>query len=240
MSSWLELQEWYLEHAVDEFPWEEWIQELEHIMPMPVYSIARILDPCQAYDMAVHAVHWPCGEYLQSVNVPPMLVQHIKAIGLRYMHQVVYMARAMYSHCSRYVAGVPRVCCPPTGHLDHLEAVPLHCIVALARATLTPLPAEGLHAWLAGTVIYGCRRVYRINNVYRSRKRSGRKGRKHLASAEANEAAEKVMANVNQAFAGIVELSPRFAPLFSCYVACVAPGHISLVLSAVPRAPFDE
>lgn len=240
MSSWLELQEWHLKHSLLTFPWQEWIEQLQHTLPMPVYDIRRILDTCQAYDMAVYAAHWPCDKDIQQVNVPLGLVQHINALGLQHPRQVVYMARALYSHCSRYVTNVPRVCCPPTTHIDDLDAVPLLHVLALARATLTPLPASGLHAWLTDTIMHGFRHVHRVHSTYRSSKPPGRKGRKHSASTEARDVADKLLIGVNQAFAGIVALSPRFAPRFSCYVASVAPGHITLVLSAVPHIPFDE
>jgi len=240
MSSWLELQEWYLKHAVHSFPWQEWIEELQHTLPIPVYDITRILDTCQAYDMAVHAAHWPCDKDIQQVNIPPKLVQHINALGLQHSRQVVYMARALYSHCSRYVTNMPLVCCPPTAHIDELDAIPRLHLLALARATLTPFPAKRLHTWLAAAIMYGCRHVHRVHSTYRSDKPPGRKGRKHSASAEARDVAEKAVAGVNQAFAGIVALSPRFAPRFGCHVTSVAPGHITLVLSAVPHVPFDE
>ena len=118
--------------------------------------------------------------------------------------------------------------------------MPQQHVRELARATLTPLPAEGLHAWLSCTVMHGSRRVYRLSNKHRSRKSSGRKGRKHSASAEAREIADKVLAATNQAFDDIVALSPRFAPRFCCHVVSVGSGRINLVLSAVPRAPSDE
>ena len=172
--------------------------------------------------------------------MPPALVRHIKSLGMQYVQQVVYMARALYSHCSLRVTGVPRVCCPPTDHIDRIQAVPLKYVFSLARATLTPLPAAGLHAWLTSVVMYGSRRVYCTHNVYPSCKTSGRKGRRHSVSTEARVVADKALTEVSQVFAGIMQLSPRFAPRFSCYVASIASGRISLVLSAVPPAPFDE
>jgi hypothetical protein len=240
MSSWIELQEWHAMHGVDAFPWQEWIGELQRVLPLPVYDITRVLDPSQVHDMAQHAAHWSPDMHVQRVHVPPCLARHIAALDLQYSSQVVYMARALYSHCSRYVTGVPLVCCPPTTHLDHVEAVPQQHVRELAHATLTPLPAEGLHAWLSCAVMHGSRRVHRLSNRHRSRKSSGRKGRKHSASAEAREIADKVLAATNQAFDDIVALSPRCAPRFCCHVVGVGSGRISLVLSAVPHAPCDE
>ena len=234
------MQDWHATHVVGAFPWEEWIEELQYVLPLPLYDITRVLDPSQAYDMALHAAHWSPDKHVQRVHIPAGLVRHITALDVHCPSQVVYMARALYSHCSRYVTGVPRVCCPPTAHLDHVEALPPHHVLALVRATLTPLPAEGLYAWLSCVIMYGSRRVHRLCNRYRSRKSSGRKGRKHSVSVEAREIADRVVAGTNQAFDAIVALSPRFAPRFCCHVVSVASGRINLVLSAVPHAPCGE
>jgi hypothetical protein len=237
MSSWIELQEWHAEHALETFPWSEWIESLTNVFPMPVHDLPRILDTCAAYDIALHAAHWDPAEPVQPVRIPRDLDDMIRSLALHHCTQRMYMARALYAHCSKYVAGVPRIVNPPTDHLDQIEAVPLSHVHALAQATLTPVPARHLYCWLTNAVQYGSTRQLRMCNKHRTHRSSGRRGRKHSSAAESREITESVLVMTRAAFDAIVALSPRYAPTFSCHVISVASGRVNLVLSSQPRAP---
>lgn len=237
-SSWVELCMWYDLHGLGDFPWDEWIDELE--LPMPLYSLSKILDASAAYDMAVHALHWQGGEDLRPVRLTKHMSKMMRAVGVCAPSQQMYMARALYAHCTRYVTGMPAVRNPPTNHLDFLPVVPHENLLRLASATLTPMPADSISAWLERAIVHHDCRPTKITNVYRSKRTSGRRARKHSAVAEHSAVRESTQAMADEALAAIMDLSPRHVPSLTCQVTGVSTGRVSLVLCAQQHAPCDE
>lgn len=240
MSSWLELQEWLDTHAVNTYPWPEWLTELQNVLPMPVYDVTYVLDTCAVYDMAVHAAHWSPEKYVQPVHTTRAMWAHVHALGLHSRQQCMYMVRALYSHLCKYITGVPRVVPPVTDHIALTEAVPCGHMSALARGTYTPLPAKHLSAWLMNAIVHGSRNRLRLSNTYHSRQSSGRRRRMVHSTSHLNRAmAEDVLENTHVAFQAIVALSPRFAPHFSATIVSIGSGKITLDLFSSPPALSD-
>lgn len=240
MSSWLEFCCWHDTYALDRFPWSEWVKAVEPVLPMPVYDLPRILDAAAAYDMAMHALHWPGGDDLPPVYVPTRLTPLLRDIGLQHPWQHLYIVRALYAHCSRYVTALPRIVNPPTYHLDELPVVPLAHVQALATATLTPAPAANLTYWLESVLMHGLMNPLYVRTKFRTGRASARRGRKHSPELENRAVAEKAQHMTDGALAAIVALAPKHVPRLKCRVLTVGSGVLTLVLSAQPRAPSDE
>lgn len=213
----------------------------ERCIPMPIYDLRRILDASAAYDMAVHAVHWRDSSELRPVRVPRELSAALCAIGMRQHGQQMYMARALYAHCSRYTIGVIRIQDPPLDHMESIPLLPREHSDALARATRTPLPASVLMYWLDRVIRYGSTRPLTLRNRHMHRQAScGRRSRKHSPATESRAIADQVQHATEHALASIAALAPEHVPRLSCHVCMVASGYVNLVLYAQPRAPCDE
>ena len=154
MSSFVENCAWHAGFALGEYDWDGWIARLSDVLPMPVWDVPRILDSSAAYDMAVHARHWQGGE-MRSVNIPGGLEHHIWQLDL-HGEQVQYFARALYSHCVRYVAGMPRIRAPPTDHMDCTSVVPAAQFESLASAISCRSDSSRhmLQCWLENVLVY--------------------------------------------------------------------------------------
>ena len=237
MSSWLQLCSWHDQYALGLFPWDQWVACLT--LPMPIYDLPRILDAAAAYDMAVHALHWPGGADLTPVRLTTHMARMMQSIGVVQHAQQVYMARALYAHCARYVTGVPRICDPPTYHVDNLPTVPYENICSLAHATLTPLPAPSISAWLDRTLRGNVYTPLRLSNAFRSTRTSGRRGRKHSCALEHKAVAEQAQQLTDDALRELTALAPLHVPVLACQVIAVAAGKLTLVLTAQPRPPCD-
>jgi hypothetical protein len=240
MSSWIELCSWHETHELGDFPWPDWVRAVEPFIPMPLYDLSRILDAAAVYDMAMHAMHWQGGDDLRPVNMLPGLTHMLRGIGMTHPRQRLYMARALYAHCSRYVTGVPRIVDPPTYHLDELPVVPLRHVQALATATLTPAPAANLTYWLENVLMHGILFPLHVRTKFRTGRASARRGRKHSPALENRAVAEKAQHLTDDALAAIVALAPEHVPRLKCRVLSAGSGVLTLVLSAQPRAPSDE
>lgn len=241
MSSWLELRVWHQTHALGVFPWDEWIVHVQHCIPLPVYDLLRILDASAAYDMAVHAVHWRGDGELRPVLLPHTLSAALSAVGMRQHGQQMYMARALYAHCSRYTIGVARIQDPPLDHMECIPLMPQEHSDALAHATRTPLPASALMYWLDNVIRHGSTRPLTLRNRHmHCRAPSGRRSRKHSSAMESRAIADQVQCATDHALANIAALAPEHVPRLSCHVCMVASGCVNLVLYAQLRAPCDE
>ena len=146
MSSFVENSAWYATFDLGVFDWSEWIATIP--LPMPVYDISRILDSAAAFDMAMHARHWT-GTHLEGLRIPDALRHHMNVIGITSLQQHQYMARALYSHCARYVTGMPRIREPPTDHMGTTAVVPPERFEALATAVMAndPCMRRTLECW---------------------------------------------------------------------------------------------
>ena len=190
--------------------------------------------------MAMHAMHWQGGAGLRQVNMPTRLTPLLRDIGLRHPWQHLYMVRAMYAHCSRYVTALPRICDPPTDHLDSIPVVPPAHVQALADATLTAAPAANITHWLENVLMCGIMSPLHVRTKFRTGRASARRGRKHSPALENRAVAEKAQHLADEALAAIVALAPEHVPRLKCRVLSVGSGVLTLVLSAQPRAPSDE
>ena len=239
-SSWVELCGWHQTHALGDFPWREWVQDLAEHLPLPIYDLPRILHVTEAYDMAMHAVHWQGGSELRPVNVPHGLAHMMRGIGLALARQRVYMARALYAHCSRYVTGVPRICDPPRGHLGDLPVIPLPHLQKLAAATLTPAPAHNLSHWLERVLQHGIMQPLHVRSKFKSGRASRRRGRKHSPQQQNRAVADLAQYLTDTALADIMALAPAHVPRLWCHIVAVGGGTLTLALSAQPLALCDE
>ena len=237
-TSWLELCQWHDRFALLEFPWDEWLRALE--LPLPIYDVTRILDASAVFDMAVHALHWPAAEPLNPVNMTPHMRLMMRRIDVKEPHQQVYMARALYAHCSQYVTGVPRICNPPTHHIDDLSIVPHDNLVLLAQATLTPMPATCISDWLVRTLRYGARSPLILRSRFRTTRSCGRRGRKHVVSLECKAMIEKVQHATDHAIVALTALAPQHVPQIACTVSAAAVTVLTIALSVPQRTPCDE
>lgn len=237
-SSWIELRTWHACYELGKFPWDQWIQELQ--LPLPVYDLSKILDQSAVFDMAVHALHWQGGSDLRPVHVTSHMKHMMRAIDVLGPDQQVYMARALYSHCSRYMIGVPRIADPPTYHIDLLPIIPLACLERLAKATMTPYPAERITMWLERVLKYGYDKPLQLQNKYRSRRSSGRRGRKHSCAQEQKAIADNLLLMCDDALCSIKQLAPMYVPDIQCTILNVGSGTVTLALSVQQRAPSDE
>lgn len=241
MSSWLELRSWHEVHAIDVFPWGDWIVHVEQCLPIPVYDLLRILDVSAVYDMAVHAMHWPGSGELRPVRVPRQLLDALSGIGMHQHRQKMYMARALYAHCSQYTIGVARIQDPPRDHMDAIPLMPYESFTALAHATRTPLPAIALVHWLNRVIRHGSTHPLQLRNRHtHCQAPCGRRGRKYSPAIERRVIADEVQCATDHALAGITALAPQYVPRLSCHVYMVALGFVNLVLYAQPLAPCDE
>lgn len=238
MSSWIEMRTWSKQHELGDFPWDEWVQALAHCIPMPVYDLPRILDATAAYDMAVHAMYWNGGSELRPVRVPYELTRHLYGLGLTRHVQQVYMARALYAHCARYTTGVPRICDPPTGHMDRIPLMPLEQFRALAKAMFLEMPALRLDHWLDNTIRLGSTRALTLRSQHGfKRAHSGRRGRKHSHDQQSRVIEAETLQSTEAALASIMALAPDDVPCLTCSVRQVTSKHITIALYVQQRAP---
>lgn len=237
MSSFVENSAWYDAFDFSAFDWREWIEHLP--LPMPIYSISRILDSAAAYDMAMHARHWT-GTHLQGLRIPVALCQHMAIIGIASPQQQQYMARALYSHCARYVTGMPRICEPPTDHLGTLAVVPPERFESLATAVMAhdQSSRHTLECWLSNVLMHDSTRHTALHVRYRTpAHHSGR--RRYRQRLLDSFDAEKVQSDANDALAAISSYHSTL-PRMRCIVSPAGPGKASIGLYVHPRAPFGE
>ena len=206
---------------------------------MPIYDITRILDSAAAFDMAMHARYWTYPG-LEGLRIPAALANHLRLIDLSTVYQQQYMARALYSHCARYVTGMPRIRAPPVDHLGTTKVVPDEQFYALAAAAMAHDASmrRTLQCWLTNVLVHGSARSTALQVRYSAPAvHSGRRRLRH--SARDGFDAEKVQAATNEALAAISR-HHHTLPRMRCIVSPAGPGKVTIGLFAHPRAPCDE
>ena len=236
-TSWLELCCWHDKYALLRFPWNEWVSALR--LPLPIYDLPRILDVSAAFDMAVHALYWRATEPLKLVRITKHMQSMMRCIDVCEPHQQMYMARALYAHCSQYVTGVPRITNPPTYHVDDLPIIPYDNLVQLAQATLTPMPALCISEWLDRTLRYGACSSLTLRSRFRTSRLCGRRGRKHAVAVECKAMIERTQHACDNALATLASLAPDHVPTITCTVSATAATALIIVLSVQQRLPCD-
>lgn len=237
MSSFVENSAWYATFDLGVFDWSEWIATIP--LPMPVYDISRILDSAAAFDMAMHARHWT-GTHLEGLRIPDALRHHMNVIGITSLQQHQYMARALYSHCARYVTGMPRIREPPTDHMGTTAVVPPERFEALATAVMAndPCMRRTLECWLTNVLVHGSARPTAMHVRYSTpAKHSGRRRYRHSAQDAFD--AENVQTSANEALAAISDYHSTL-PRMRCMVSPAGPGKASIGLYVHLRALCDE
>ena len=233
MSSLVEGIEWEHTFALDgstPFPWQDFVHHIAPHVPLPVYDLYSIVDAAAAYDIAWHAFYYD-GSYPQAmVHIPHHLSMCLSSIKLNAVKQQQYFARALYSECSRYTIGVPKVKPPPVLHMSFIPAVPRELLLQLKKTLMYP---KGLHLWLYDVILHASERHFKCYQkaLPNSQSYSGRRKRKHCA-AHGSETHENVYQAVHAVLEQIHNLSPRYAPSFSCVVQSEQASVISVTLSA--------
>ena len=237
MSSFVENCAWYADFDLEVFDWHEWIQTLP--LPMPIYDVTRIVDSAAAYDMAMHARHW-AGTHIGGLRIPDVLRRHMRCVGLKSLAQQQYMARALYSHCARYVTGMPRIRPPPTDHIKQTEVVPREVFQALMSALHAEdkLARRTLQCWLTNVLVYGSKRSTTLNVRYGvAAANSGR--RRYRQSVSDVLDVDKMQAAANATLASISRYHHTL-PQLRCIISLSGPGKVSIGLYAHLRAPCGE
>mgnify|MGYP001483216103 CR=1 FL=1 len=240
MSSWVELIEWNQAHQLGDFPWDEWIVEVGHCIPLPVYDLLSILDASAAYDMAVHAKYWQPSWPVRPVHIPDSLRSLIRAIRIDSHTQQMYMARALYAHCVPYVCGTPRITNPPRDHIDHIPLLPVDYITELQRASKTSVSCSALSSWLESTIRYGSTRPLTLHNVHGYKQPScGRRSLKRAIAKWHTMIEHEIVTATEQALHAIHDLAPGHVPHMHCYAGAVNCKVIMLVLCVQRQIPSD-
>ena len=237
MSSFVENSAWYATFDLDKFNWSEWVAFLP--LPLPVYDVTRILDSAAAFDMAMHARHW-AGTHLEGLRIPLTLRRHMEAIEITSLQQQQYMARALYSHCARYITGMPRIRDPPTDHMGSMAVVPPDQFEALASAVMATNASmcRTLQCWLTNVLVHGSTRATSLQVRYRSPTALSGRRRFRQGTKDAFDS-EKVQTAANDAL-GAISDHHHTLPRMRCVVNTVGPGKASIGLSVIPRAPYGE
>jgi len=233
MTSFVEMAVWERSHDLGGFPWDEYIDALQSVVPMPVYDLSRILDASAVYDMARHAMYWN-GYDDHPVHIPDPFANLMRAVHLSSPEQMQYFARALCAHISNYTLDVPKIRQPPTEHMDCIPVVPFENFDALFRATMGP---AGLYNWLVDVIQHGSERSMRTRAKARIPCGTGRRKRKFCSTAAAQMIQDSVMVSIEQALESIAALGPT--PRMWCTVANSGTRNLIIVLSARQRSPCD-
>jgi len=236
MSSFVENSAWFAKFEFALFDYAEWIAQLP--MPMPVYDITRILNSSTVYSMAMHARHW-CEDTLNHVNIPDDMANHMRFLWINEPQQQQYFARALYSHCARYVTGMPRIRKPPTDHMGQTDVVPCAQFESLAAAVSAHSDGSRhtLLCWLTNVLVYGSSRPTVTTMKIKQTQHTGR--RRHRRASHEPLDTDAVQSVANKALDAISD-HDRLLPRMRCVVTQTGHGKASIALYAHQRAPSDE
>jgi hypothetical protein len=196
----------------------------------------RIVDVSAVFDMARHAMYWP-GDILDdnAVFIPPCFAALLRGTGMREPGKMRYFARALYSHCSRYITGMPRVRRPSVEHMQYIPVVPFDYFDALSTALQAPL---GLECWLTNVIKGGSERPMTVRIKTRLPLCTGRRRRKFCSAAASQQVNDLAELAVRDALDAIGSLGPL--PRMWCNVWSTGTRSLVIALNARQRSLSDE
>ena len=242
MSTFVETVPWEAEYGLHTFPWSEWIGAAAELVPMAVYDLSKILDSCAAYEMALYARHWSDDGSMNPVHVPAALRLHMACAGVTQYPQQVYFARAMYAHCARYTAGVPRIANPPTWHMANIAIVPATIFSELVQATMATTDGHRrqLMCWLENVLVHRSTRSTTLGRgLPHVSVPSGRRRRRQSTASGLGHCIEDIVASVNRVLRSISDHAPALLPTMYAAITTSA-TRMFIELNARQPALCDE
>jgi len=238
-TSLVENAQWQVDFALGTFDWDEWVRQLADVFPMPVYDLPRILDTAAAWDIVYHARHWPAARAIEvgHVRMPPALGCMLSCVGITYLHQQQYAAKAMYRHCAQYTAGTMVVGAVPTDHMDHLPVVPARMLRAICAAARLSEDSRHLACWLENVIVYGSSRQTKVHSVHLPAKQMA--GRRRRRTRGTSVDLDEMQSSVNRLLAEITDIAPSHLPHMWCTVTTSSTTRAAIVLYARQHAPSD-
>jgi hypothetical protein len=242
MSSCVETLGWQAKYELGRYDWQGWIEHAKDLLPLPVYDLSKILDTSAAWDIFYHARHWPDdrAHELRPVHVPAGLVAAIAHAGIEHMHQVQYVARALYNHCARYTRGMPNVRAVPIDHMLSLRVVPSAVFKSLVVAIKADTAAaRRLDCWLQNVIMWHSSRPATIMTTM-APELHHRRGRR-IGRGDAAVDTETAQARINRILSGITDHHETLPTLWCTVTAVrIGAGRVSIVLCARQPALSDE
>lgn len=238
MSSYIETLDWCHTFTLDRFDWSAWIEEFAWLVSWPVYDMTQVVDSSAAFDIALHAKHFPASRAKELTGC--WIGESVRSIlcgaGLQMHHEQCYAFTALYKLCSTYTVGMNgcSIKRTPVDFMDNVPMLPPHIKSFIDQAWLSEDNQKQITCWLENVIKYGMRRS---TTVYVRLKTC----RKSFSQAEvdSNDLIEHISATFGTILSSVRLCSTLHIPRMSHTVMPLPPSRISIVLYVTQRTPSD-
>ena len=246
MSSHIETIQWLKQFSLDAYNWSDWVLALRDAIRLPVYDLTKILDAAAAWDIMYHARHWPryrAAEIAPLRGIGAGLSHLLDCVELTELHQQMYAASALYSHCAKYTMHLKQLAHVPVDHMANIPVMPSALAQALVLACGDNASSSQIFRWLENVIVYNIYRPLSLKVKLRHScgNSGGRRAMRRQSTAKTTSAdiANKE-SSIIAALAQIRSYCPELLPRLTCSLHSAPPNLLVIVLSAAPPSPFCE